>query len=183
MKVRYNAETGLLGKAYPNTMIVPEPYISISKNSLDNIVNQKDKVAFVINNEIVMKEKAALENKKQQLDEVDEKFKQATTDYNIAMNTAIEYSNGFTYFPRYAQETYQGLIMAEMVAKSQGNTTFPRIIKDSTKLANRAVEMSYEELLALTTFLAAKQEEFWAIKAAKESELLIKRAEIEQYEV
>ena len=96
------------------------------------------------------------------------------------MNTPVEYVNGFTYFPWYAEETYQGLVVAELIARGQGTTTFPRLIKDSTKLAERAVSMSYEELLALTTFLATKQEQLWTIKANKESELLVRKEELEE---
>ena len=42
MKVRYNSETGRLGKAYPDTMLVPNPYIVLTTQEVNNIANQTD---------------------------------------------------------------------------------------------------------------------------------------------
>ena len=61
MKVRYNSETGRLGKAYPDTMLVPNPYIVLTTQEVNNIANQTDKIAYVINNEVVLKDKAEIE--------------------------------------------------------------------------------------------------------------------------
>ena len=61
MKVRYNNKTGRLGKAYPETMLVPDPYIILTTDEIDNIVNQTDKIAFVVDGSVVLKDKAELE--------------------------------------------------------------------------------------------------------------------------
>ena len=153
--------------------------------SLNYFLNgeMKELHELTINDSIQEELKRVLENdiKGKEIDKVLQKqFEETTTEYTEAMNTPVEYGNGFTYFPRYAEETYQGLIVAEIIAKGQGATTFPRLIKDSTKLAERAVSMTYEELLALTTFLATKQEQLWTIKANKESELLVRKEELEE---
>ena len=61
MKVRYDNKTGGLGKAYPETMQVPDPYIILTTDEIDNIVNQTDKIAFVVDGSVVLKDKAELE--------------------------------------------------------------------------------------------------------------------------
>lgn len=61
MKVRYDNKTGRLGKAYPETMQVPDPYIILTTDEIDNIVNQTDKVAFVVDGSVVLKDRAELE--------------------------------------------------------------------------------------------------------------------------
>ena len=61
MKVRYDNKTGRLGKAYPETMIVPDPYIILTTDEIDNIVNQTDKLAFVVDGSVVLKDKAEIE--------------------------------------------------------------------------------------------------------------------------
>lgn len=183
MKVRYDSTTGEFGKVYAETITVPEPFIILSQEEINNIVNQTDKVPFVVDGTIVLKDKATIEAKKEAIAELNKEFEQATTDYETAMNTAIEYTNGFTYLPKYAAETYQGLIVAEMIAKSQGTTTFPRVIKDSTKLAERTVTMSYADFITLTSFLANKQNELWTTKANKEAEVLAKKAALESNEI
>lgn len=180
MKIRYNVNSGLLGKAYPDSMIVPEPFITLTTDEYNAVLAKTDKIPFVKEGVIVYKDKGAIDDLKAQIAAVEKEIEQATTDYTAAMNTPVEYVNGFTYFPRYAEETYQGLIVAEMIANGQGQTTFPRLIKDSTKLADRAVEMSYTDFLALTAFLASKQEQLWTIKANKESTLLVRKEELEE---
>jgi hypothetical protein len=183
MKVRYNKDTGEFGKIYAENILIPEPFIILSQEEINDITNQNDKIPFVINGVVVLKDKAAIEAKKAAIAKINEEFKQVTVDYETAMNTAVEYSNGFTYLPKYAEETYQGLIVAEMIAKSQGVSTFPRLIKDSTKLAERAVNMTYAEFIALTSFLADKQNTLWTAKANKEAELLAQKAVLENNEI
>jgi len=61
MKVRYDSETGLLGKAYSEDMQVPDPYIILTTEELNTIAQATDKVAFVINNELVMKDREEYE--------------------------------------------------------------------------------------------------------------------------
>ena len=61
MKVRYDNKTGRLGKAYPETMLVPDPYIILTTDEIDNIVNQTDKIAFIVDGSVVLKDKAEIE--------------------------------------------------------------------------------------------------------------------------
>jgi hypothetical protein len=183
MKVRYNKETGELGKAYSDEVTVPEPFITLTQEEMNNITNQEDKVPFVVGGVVTLKDKAPIEAKKAAIEEINKQFAQATVDYETAMNTPVEYVNGFTYLPKYTEETYQGLIVAEMLTQTQGKSTFPRLIKDSTKLSERAVSMSYAAFIGLTTFLANKQNELWTIKANKEAELLARKAILENNEV
>ena len=69
MKVRYDNKTGRLGKAYPETMQVPDPYIILTTDEIDNIVNQTDKIAFVVDGSVVLKDKAEIEAQEARLKE------------------------------------------------------------------------------------------------------------------
>ena len=69
MKVRYDNKTGRLGKAYPETMLVPDPYIILTTDEIDNIVNQTDKLAFVVDGSVVLKDKAEIEAQEARLKE------------------------------------------------------------------------------------------------------------------
>lgn len=69
MKVRYNSETGRLGKAYPETMQVPDPYIILTTDEIDDIVNQTDKIAFVVDGSVVLKDRAEIEAQEQEIKE------------------------------------------------------------------------------------------------------------------
>lgn len=69
MKVRYDNKTGRLGKAYPETMLVPDPYIILTTDEIDNIVNQTDKIAFVVDGSVVLKDKAEIEAQEARLKE------------------------------------------------------------------------------------------------------------------
>lgn len=71
MKVRYDNKTGRLGKAYPETMQVPDPYIILTTDEIDNIVNQTDKLAFVVDGSVVLKDKAEIEAQEQKLKEAE----------------------------------------------------------------------------------------------------------------
>lgn len=70
MKVRYNSETGLLGKVFPDELIVPEPYITLTEKEINNISNQNDKVAFVVDGQIIFKDKAEIEQKEEEVKEL-----------------------------------------------------------------------------------------------------------------
>lgn len=174
MYLRYNSKTGEALNAY--NIPVPKPYIEITEEKYNEMVASDNKY-FVVNGKLTTEE---TENYKlsKRLPELEEEYLQATKDYEAAMNTEVTYTNGFTYYPRYAQETYQGLIVAEQVAQTQGLSTFPMMIKDTTKLASRAVNMEYADFIVLTTFLANIQKELWAVKAEKEATLLEEKAEI-----
>jgi len=62
MKVRYDNKTGRLGKAYPETMLVPDPYIILTTDEIDNIVNQTDKLAFVVDGSVGPKTRAKIKS-------------------------------------------------------------------------------------------------------------------------
>lgn len=113
--------------------------------------------------------------KDKRLQEIQDELKQVTTDYEAAMETPIEFTNGFTYKPSYANDTYSGLILAEMVAQQANSSIFPKLIKDSTKLTERAIEMTYSELVTLSLFLTNKAEALWQEKAAKEAAVLAEK--------
>lgn len=100
--------------------------------------------------------------------------------YNNYIEKPILYSNGFTYKPLYAKDSYQSLFNAEKIAKELGTTTFPQYIKDSTKLLDRAVSMNYEELSKLSLFLGQLDGNAWRLKADKEAELILKRSLLEK---
>lgn len=79
--------------------------------------------------------------------------------YKNKLDTPIEYpTNGFTYKPKWAENIYAGLIEKGKLLP----TLFPLTIYDSTEKAERAQSMSMEDLVALSVFLAQKQEEFFA---------------------
>jgi len=95
----------------------------------------------------------------------------AQIEYDYKLDTPIEYpeeigGNGFTYKPKWAEEIYVGLI--EKGAKFPD--IFPMMIYDSTKQAERAVNMTIQELTALTMFLAEKQQQYFNEKKVAELE-------------
>ena len=115
----------------------------------------------------------------QNLHKVQNELLQATIEYETSINKPVLYKNGFTYKPLYAKDSYETLINTENIAKTVGQTTFPQYIKDSTKLAERAVYMSYEELVELAFFLGNIAGQAWKTKADKEAQLSTQKLEIE----
>lgn len=95
MKIRYDANTGLLGKAYPDNMIVPEPFITLTEEEINNIANQKDKVAFYINGEIIMKDKAEIDAEEKKKKEAERIAKLHMTKYDFFTYVCKPY--GITY--------------------------------------------------------------------------------------
>lgn len=83
---------------------------------------------------------------------------EAFENYQTKLDTAVEYSNGHFYKPKWAEGTYAGLLQKGAMLPS----LFPLKIWDATELEENAVEMSITELTALTIFLAQKQEEYFA---------------------
>ena len=47
LKLRYDAETGEVGAAYPSTFEVPEPYLEITEEEHSTIKNDTENVYFV----------------------------------------------------------------------------------------------------------------------------------------
>lgn len=83
---------------------------------------------------------------------------QAFENYKAKLDTPVEYSNGHLYKPKWAESVYAGLLTKGSLLPS----LFPLKIWDSTELEENAVEMTMQELTALTLFLGAKQEQYFA---------------------
>lgn len=83
MKVRYNSQTGKLGSAYPDSMLIPPPYLNLTEEEINNIENQKDKIAFVIDGELILKNKADVEAEEQAKTEALRKAKLHMTKYDF----------------------------------------------------------------------------------------------------
>lgn len=83
---------------------------------------------------------------------------QAFATYQNKLNTPIEYTNGFTYKPKWAETVYAGLLQKGALLPQ----LFPLKIYDSTELEERAQSMTIEELTALSIFLAQAQEVYFA---------------------
>jgi len=83
MKVRYDIKTGLLGKAYPENMVVPEPFIILTEDKLNEIANNKDKAAFVVDGEISYQSKADIEKAEKEKKEAERIAKLHMTKYDF----------------------------------------------------------------------------------------------------
>lgn len=90
----------------------------------------------------------------------------AQIEYDYRLDTPVEYSNGFTYKPKWAEEIYVGLLEKGLAFEG----LFPMTIYDSTKLAERAVSMSLQDLQQLTMFLAVVQQQYFDAKKIAELE-------------
>lgn len=91
---------------------------------------------------------------------------QAFASYQNKLNTPIEYTNGYTYKPKWAETVYAGLLQKGALLPQ----LFPLKIYDSTEKEERAQIMTMQELTALSIFLAQAQERFFAeYKAEKTS--------------
>jgi hypothetical protein len=66
MKVRYDKTTGKLGQVYSEDMIIPVPFIILPEEQINEITNNKEQVAFVVDGEVVMKDKTTIETEEQQ---------------------------------------------------------------------------------------------------------------------
>lgn len=152
-------------------------YQFITKEIAEDIMENPDKWDIRENQLIKLSDDEF--NLLQKLHKVQNDLIEATLEYETSINTPVLYKNGFTYKPLYAKDSYETLINTENIAKSVGQTTFPQYIKDSTKLAERAVYMSYEELVELAFFLGNIAGQFWKTKANKEAELSTQKLEIE----
>jgi len=83
---------------------------------------------------------------------------EAYENYKTKLDTAVEYTNGHFYKPKWAEGTYAGLLQKGAMLPS----LFPLKIWDATELETNAVLMTMAELIALTVFLASKQEQYFA---------------------
>lgn len=90
----------------------------------------------------------------------------AQIEYDYKLDTPIVYKEtGFTYKPKWAETIYIDLIEKG----TKFTSIFPMLIYDSTKQKERAVKMTLQELIALTMFLAEKQQQYFREK--KEAEI------------
>lgn len=84
---------------------------------------------------------------------------EAYENYQRKLDTPIEYpENGFTYKPKWAENIYAGLLQKGALLPQ----LFPLKIYDSTEHEDRAQSMTMEQLTALSIFLAAAQERYFA---------------------
>ena len=83
------------------------------------------------------------------------------------LNTPVEYTNGHSYKPKWADAIYYGLLQKGVVWPE----LFPMRIYDSTGEEENVVEMTYQDLRDLALFLEQKREEaFLAYKKASKEE-------------
>lgn len=76
IKRRYDAKTGKLGKAYPDYMRIPEPYLTLSNEENDKISSDDKNIYFYLNGQLVAKDKAAEEAKEKRIAEIKEELNQ-----------------------------------------------------------------------------------------------------------
>ena len=81
----------------------------------------------------------------------------AYENYKTKLDTPVEYTNGHYYKPKWAESVYAGLLTKGSLLPS----LFPLKIWDSTELEENAVELTMQELINLTLFLGAKQEQYF----------------------
>lgn len=104
---------------------------------------------------------------------LEDAVKRIEDEFEEQINQDIKYKNGYYYKPRYASESYESLISAELAIRQLSNgkqTKFPMQIWDSTK--KHGVMMSLDELVALATFLANIYEKMFQAKKQKTAKLL-----------
>lgn len=82
---------------------------------------------------------------------------EAYENYKTKLDTAVEYTNGHLYKPKWAEGTYAGFLQKGAMLPS----LFPLKIWDATELEENAVSMTITELTTLTIFLASKQEQYF----------------------
>lgn len=149
----------------------------ISKSDAEDIQNNPE--MWEIKNNKLVKLSDDEYNLKNKLHDIENKLFKATEDYELFRDTPVTYKNGFTYKPSYAKSSYETLLNTEKIAREINQTTFPQYIKDSTKLSERAVSMSYEELRELAFYLGTLDGQAWKIKADIEAELMLEHAKLE----
>lgn len=82
----------------------------------------------------------------------------AFENYQNKLNTPVQYPiNGFYYKPKWAEGVYAGLLEKGALLPA----IFPLKIYDSTETEENSALFTQEELIALSIFLAQKQEQFF----------------------
>lgn len=84
---------------------------------------------------------------------------EAFKSYKQKLDTPVEYTNGFLYKPKWAEGIYAGFIQKGTLLPM----LFPLKIWDATETEENAVEMTLQELITLTIFLAQKQEQYFNV--------------------
>ena len=67
IKRRYNEVSGRLLKAYPDTMTIPEPFITLTIEENDKISTDEKYIYFYINKQLVKKDRAEIEAKEKRV--------------------------------------------------------------------------------------------------------------------
>lgn len=70
VKRKYNATTGELGKAYPDNMTIPAPFLSLTNEENDTISTDTAHIYFYINNELVARSRAEIEQANKRKEEI-----------------------------------------------------------------------------------------------------------------
>lgn len=96
IKRRYNSQTGELGAAYPEHLTVPTPYITLSNEENDRISTDEEHIYFYINNILVAKDRAEIEQKRQRIAEI----KKELDNLDLKSIRAIR-ANDTEYIARY----------------------------------------------------------------------------------
>jgi hypothetical protein len=99
IKRRYDKETGELGKAYPETMDIPEPYLTLSNEENDKISVDDENVYFYIDNKLTKKNKQEIEKTKARIAEI----KQELEALDLKSIRAIR-SGDSEYIEKYEQQ-------------------------------------------------------------------------------
>ena len=110
----------------------------------------------------------------QRLIQIDIEIAKAEQDYLVAIDTPIQYTNEMLYKPKWVEQTYMNLLSAGTIMPSM----YPLLLWDATELQENAMYFTQPELMALTTFLAQKQQQLFNIKKTTINELLIEKQEI-----
>lgn len=95
LKLRYDAETGEVGAAYPSTFEVPEPYIKITEEEHSTIKNDTENVYFVT-------EEGEFETKNRLVVEAEKAFK---TDF---FKTSVGYIRFYPTFKDGSKKDFVG---------------------------------------------------------------------------
>lgn len=113
IKRRYDLNTGRLGLAYPDNIIVPEPYLTLSYEENDRISSDTENIYFYINNQIVAKNKAEIEAREKKIADI----KQELGTLDLKSIRAIR-SEDTEYIQKYESEA--AALRAELTELTKG---------------------------------------------------------------
>ena len=119
----------------------------------------------------VTKKNIVKKNNKKQCNTIETQLERIKKQFEKNIDMNVKWVNGLYYKPRYASESYEQLISAELAIRqiSGGRQTkFPMAIWDATK--KNCTRMTFEQLVELAKFLAViyeKQFQKYKIEYAK----------------